>query len=132
MPIFNRQKKLLTDIPAFMHANKNLLIIICDPKDDRVYAGFRDHFVNGKIKSVKGKSAHVVREVLKYGRFNTAIDGFMGSIAETLQLPILKANNFYKFLDGAVFAIAKSLRKKRQAPKGEPVPSPFAEARKVD
>lgn len=118
------EKKYLTTIKEFGHANKNLLIIVCDPASDRIFVTYKDRFVNGKIKSVEGKSSKVVKNVLKYSRFNENIDGYLTSIMETLALPIWRANQFFQFLDGALYNIAKSLRKKRS---GNAVPSPYSE-----
>ena len=128
--IFNRNERLLYTIKEFSHANKNMLIIVCDPKTDRMFVTYKDFYVNGKIKSTQGKNTHVVREVLKNSRFKDSIDGFVGSLAETLSLPLLKANDFYKFIDGAVFNIAKALRGKptRPEPQKGAIPSPFVGA----
>lgn len=126
--LFNREAYMLTRMPAFLHAHKDYLIIICDPKTDRIVVSYRDRLVNGKIKSNQGKKTKVVRDVLRYSRFHKNIDGYLSSMAETLNLPVFKANQFYQFLDGAIYNIAKSVRKKRQTdPPKKPVPSPFVE-----
>ncbi len=125
--LFSRDNLNLYTVKEFAHANKDLLIIVCDPKSDRMFATYKDKFVNGKIKSTDGKNRHVVKTVLTNCRFNTGIDSFLGSLAETLNLSIPKANDFYKFIDGALFNIAKSLKGKGSGsspPKGS-VPSPF-------
>lgn len=113
----------LYSVKEFAHANKDLLIIVCDPKTDRIFATYKDKFVNGTIKSPLGKKSKVVKDVLKYSRFNENVDQYLTAIMETLHLPMWKANHFFKFIDGALYNIAKSLRKKR---KDEPIPSPFA------
>ena len=119
--LFNREARLKYTVPEFAHQNKGLLIIVCDPKTDRIFVTYKDKFVNGKIKAVTGRRSHVVKEVLKYSRFNESIDGYITAIMETLHLPIWRANKFYQFLDGAVYSISKSLRKgaaKGAAPTG--------------
>lgn len=129
--IFNREERLLFTIKEFAHANKDLLIMVADPKTDRMFATYKDRFVNGRIKSPLGKKTHIVRDVLKYSRFHVTVDQFIASIVETLDLPIWKggSNQFYQFLDGAVFNIAKKLRKNQPQDSGSPpvgaVKSPF-------
>jgi hypothetical protein len=127
--LFSRDPRNLYTIKQFAHAHKDFLIIVCDPKSDRIFATYRDRFVNGKIKSTDGKKTKVVKGVLKYSRFDHHIDSFIASIAETLNLNLLKGNQLYQLLDGFLYNIAKSLRKKRAqreqpAMKGS-IPSPF-------
>ena len=110
---FNRDLRNLYSIKNFGHANRDFLIIVCDPKTDRIFVSYRDRYVNGKIKSATGKKTHVVKGVIKYSRFNENIDSFIASIAETLNVSLLKGNQLYQILDGFLFNIAKSLRKKR-------------------
>lgn len=129
--IFNKDERQLYTIKEFAHANKNLLIIVCDPDSDRMFVSHKDRFVNGRIKSAKGIKTHVVKDVLKYSRFHVTIDQFISSLVETLHLPVWKggANQFFQFIDGAVFNIAKNLRK--HVKKGKAVPSPFVEKEQV-
>lgn len=120
--LFSRDSRNLYTVKEFAHANKDLLIIICDPKTDRMFVTYRDRFVNGTIKGVNGKRPKVVHDVLHYSLFDKSVDSFLASIMETLHLPIWRANQFYQFLDAALFKIAGSLRKKRQP---EPIKSPY-------
>lgn len=131
--VFNRDERLLFTVKEFAHANKDLLIIVSDPKSDRMFVTYKDKFVNGRIKSATGKKTHVVREVLKHSRFKESIDQYLASLVETLHLPVWKsgANQFYQFIDGAIFNIAKSMKKRQESPpdpllkqKGA-IPSPF-------
>lgn len=125
----NEDQRNLYVVPKFMNAHKDMLVIIADPKTDRIFVGHKGHFVNGRIKSLSGRKAHVVRDVLKYGRFDATIDQFIGSLAESLNIPLKAGNQFYSFLDGALFNIAKALRKKGKADPPSPasgaVPSPL-------
>lgn len=123
--LFNRDAQLRFTVKEFAHYNKNLLIIVCDPKTDRMFVTHKDKFVNGLIKSPTGKKSHVVREVLKYSRFNVTTDMYITSLMETLHLPIWRANQFYQFIDGAIFNIAKSLRKQPTARGEGMIPSPI-------
>lgn len=120
--LFNRDLRNLYTIKQFGHANKDFLIIVCDPKTDRIFATYRDRFVNGKIKSATGKKTHVIKGVLKYSRFNHSIDDFIASLAETLNLNLFKGNQLYQMLDGFLYNIARSLRKKRGG-SDKPTPS---------
>jgi hypothetical protein len=128
--LFRRDLRNLYTIKEFAHANKDFLIIVCDPKTDRIFVTYKDRFVNGKIKSATGKNPKVVKTVLRYSRFHHSISDFITAIAETLNLPLTKGNQFYQFLDGAVYNIAKGLRKKRSDRPAKPVQSPFVEESK--
>lgn len=119
--VFSTDTRLLYTIKEFGHVNKNLLIIVADPGSDRIYASYKDMFVNGRIKSPTGKKSRVVKDVLKYSQFNKTIDQYLVALMETLHLPKIKGNQFYQLIDGMIFNIAKSLRKT----KGQSVPSPF-------
>lgn len=111
--VFNRDEQLMITVKEFVHANKNLLIIIADKKTDRIFVAYDDKIVNGVIKSVEGKNSHVVRDVLRFSRFNQNISQFITSIVETLHIPLTEktVNHFFKFLDGALYNIAKATRK---------------------
>jgi len=110
--LFSRDATSLYAVSEFAHANKDMLIIVCDPKTDRIFATYKDKFVNGTIKSPTGKKSKVVKEVLKHSRFEASVDQYLTAIMETLHLPIWKANKFYQFIDGALYNIAQSLRKR--------------------
>lgn len=107
MSIF--KKNSANTIPDFAHANRKLLMIICDPENDSITVCYKDRFASGKIKSATGKSTHVVKDVLKHSRFERTIGDFIGTIAETLNLPLVKGNQFYQFIDGALYKISKAL-----------------------
>lgn len=87
------------------------MVIICDPKTDRVFVSYKDKHVNGRIKSATGKNTKIVKEVLSHSRFHHNIDDFITAIAETLNVSLKNGNQLYQFIDGALFNIAKSLRK---------------------
>lgn len=124
--IFRKDPERLFLISEFAHANKDFLIIVCDPKTDRMFATYKDRFVNGKIKSPDGKKTHVVKDVLSYSIFKKSVDSFLINLVETLHLPTLKGNQFYQLIDGFLFAIAKSLRDGRKDKKEKgAVVSPF-------
>lgn len=122
--IFNRDERQLYTVKEFAHANKDLLIIVADPKTDRVFATYKDRFVNGRLKSADGKKTRVVKDVLKYSHFHRSIDQYIASLVETLHLPVLKGNQFFQFIDGAIFNIAKALRKNKPAPIKSPYVKP--------
>lgn len=115
----SRKKKLGMSVPEFVSANKDLLIIVADPKTDSIYVAYNNKIVAGNIKSADGKKLHVVRSVLKDSLFQKNIDLFIASIVDTIKLPLRKGNQFFMFLDGAIFNIAKSLAKKNK------IKSPF-------
>ncbi len=106
----------------FAHRHKNLLVIICDPKTDEIQVTYKDKFVKGKIKAVDGKKLHVVKSMLLESQFDKHIDGFIGSLVETLKLSVMAGGHFYKFLDGALFNISKALSKKSKVKPSPPMP----------
>jgi hypothetical protein len=112
-----------------MHENKDLLVIICDPKTDNIYVSYKDAMAAGKIKSPTGKKLHVIKGVLRESLFKDNIDMFITGMVETLKIPLRKGNQFMMFLDGAVYSIAKTIqqRKKRSSANaaGKRVKSPF-------
>lgn len=112
--IFNRDLANLFTIREFGHQNKDLLIIVCDPKEDRMYVSYKDKFVNGRIKSASGKNEHVVKNVIKASRFHVSINDMIVAIAETLNVPLKTGNQFYQFIDGAIYKIGKSLQKRKE------------------
>lgn len=113
--LFNRDERLRFMVKEFAHSNPELLIIVADPKTDRIFTTYKDKFVNGTIKQTDGKKSHIIREVLKLSRFNTNVDSFLVAVMETLNVPLWKpgTSQFFHFLDGAVYNIGRSLQKKK-------------------
>ena len=143
MNLFNKKvadEKLRLEIGEFAHANKNLLIIIADPKDDTIYVTYKDKFVSGRIKTSEGGRVHLVSDVLNASVFHKEIDRFLMSIMETLQIRRMTAglNNFLQFIDGALFNLSMRHRGKSPtaAPKSEvekgAIKSPFFATAEVD
>lgn len=102
-------------IAEFAHAHPDLLIIIGNPKTDQLFAAHKNKFVNSIIRDPKGKRTHVVQEVLSHSLFKKGIDSFIVSLVEALHLPLRHGNQFFNFIDGAFFNIAKALRDERAA-----------------
>lgn len=122
--IFKKQKDVMEmTVPEFAHAHPDLLIIVCDPKTDNIFVGHNDAIVSGKIKSLEGTKMHVVKDVLQHSQFAKSIDPFLTGVLEVLKLPLKAGNQFYQFLDGALFNISKALRKDKPQPGA--IPSPF-------
>ena len=132
---FDRDYYKSISIKEFCHAHPELLIIIGDPKTDRLFAANHNKYVNVVIKDMKGKRTEIVKSVLSHSLFKKSIDSFIISIVEALHIPLPRANQFFQFVDAAIFNIAKSLRDDRAAkrepsqpkttPKAEGIPSPF-------
>lgn len=90
------------------------LLIIADPKDDSLYMKYGKVYVLTKIKSMDGKDYKVVKNVLKHSRFKTNIDRLLGGLAEAMQLSIRDGNEFWKWIDAALFNISKRLTINKQ------------------
>lgn len=109
--MFGKRKKQKYEINEFMHRNKNLLIIVADPKDDTVFVGYKDKRTGGKIVSMKGDKPNLVKNVLKSAGFDRHIDDFLIGLAEAIGVKkLVHANNFLQYLDGALFNLAKKSR----------------------
>jgi len=137
--VFNKDEQLMISVKEFVHANKNLLIIIADKKTDRIFVAYNDKIVNGTIKSLEGKNSHVVRDVLRFSRFNQNIGQFVAALVETLHIPLTEKNinEFFKFIDGALYNIARATRKVKkfngvdkpvEKVENSPVVSPYTQA----
>lgn len=124
--LFDHEARIGYTVSKFAHTNNDLLIIALDPKTDLLFASYKNKTVSSKIKGVNGKNLHVVREVLKHSRFKDTSDSFLASVMEALHLDIKSGNQFYHWLDGAVFNIAKAVRgKAKETVQPGAVPSPF-------
>lgn len=105
-----REMRQLT-VQEFARRNRSYLVIVLDPKDDTLFMSHRGKQVYNHIKSFDGKRRNVVKGVLKHSRFASKIDQFLFVMADSLQLPVAKAQDFYQWLDGAIHVISKSLWK---------------------
>ena len=97
----------------FAHKHKNLLVIILDPEDDTMFMAYHDQQVLNSIKTIDGKNHHIVRDVMKAGRFKSSIDFFLVAILEQMKAPLTipAVQHFVKWLDGAVYSIGQRLSK---------------------
>lgn len=108
----------LYTVPKFAAAHKEMLIIVADPQSDRIFATHKGRFVNGRIRSARGRATHIVRDMLKHSQFREdPVEAFIVSLVDTLKLPLPKGNQFYSFIDGAIFNLAKQLRADKKAKK---------------
>ena len=128
--LFKTKEKQRYEVKEFMHANKDLLVIVCDPKDDSVFVSYKDKVAGGKIVSLKGDKPNLVKNVLKSAGFERHIDDFLISLAEAIGVKkFIHANSLMHFIDGALYNISKKSRKQPnklgQLPKQEGKPSPY-------
>lgn len=130
----SKRERLAFTVPEFAHANKKLLIIVADPDTDEMYVSYKDHHVRGTIKSAKGGKSKTVKKLLSESQFEEGMDGLVVGVLDAMKvsLKLPSANQFMQVLDGALYNISKSLRKK-SAPKPMKgaVPSPFVQVDKV-
>lgn len=123
--LFDRDNRNLLTIPEFAAANSDMLIIVADPKSDRLFAMYKDKIINSKIKNVRGAKVSLVKTMLKESTFENAIDPFLGTVAEQTKIKVDRHNFFYKFIDAAIFNFAKTLSPKTPGPEPGAVPSPY-------
>jgi len=110
---FNFEGRRSKEIAEFCHYHKDLLIIIADPKTDKLFMSYRDKHVANQIKSAEGYKTKVVRGVLSHSLFKSQIDNLITAIMDSLQLSLKNGNQFYLWIDGALFNIARALRIQR-------------------
>ena len=106
-------KKKMLSIQEFAQANRSYLVMVCDPLDDTVFMSYQGKQVAGRLRSEDGKHGEVLKGVLKHSTFEKEIDRFLGGIINLLQLSVMKGNQFYQFIDGALFNIARAAQKKK-------------------
>ena len=122
--LFNTQRYQRREVNDFMAAHPNLLIIVADPKDDGIFAGYKDKRAGGRVKSATGKKPHIVHDVLHSAGFERSIDDYLVGLAEVLGVRRLKhMSQFGLVLDGLLFNFANPARK--NATPSQPIPSPI-------
>ena len=117
----------------FAANNPDLVVIVLNPKDDTVFVGLRNKVVYSKIKNATGKKQRVIRSLLWESQFKDSMDGIVVALVDVFKVPLrLPAfNQVAQVLDGALFNISKSLRKKPAKDVGPlegAVKSPFVSA----
>lgn len=98
------------NVQRFAHANRSLLVIVCDPQDDTMFVSFGDKQISVKIRSADGLEHNVVKGVLTHSTFAEQIDRFLGTLIDVFRIPVDVGTTFYSFIDGALFNISKVLK----------------------
>ena len=107
----NRKKRLAFTLPEFAHNNKDLLIIVADPKTDLLFVSYHDKTATGRIKDAKSLRPHIVKDMMRMTDFDDTVMGFLVSIAEILKLKSIKyGNEILKQVENAIWNIAKVLK----------------------
>lgn len=104
------KKELITSIGEFSLANRDLLIIIADPKSDNLFMSYNGVHAMNTIKGVDGQKMHVVKDVLNHSLFKKTSDTFLGALIDFMHLDSDKASQFLQWIDGALYNIARKLR----------------------
>lgn len=99
---------LRTQLGAFAHENRDVLIIVADPKTDEMFVGYKDKLVLGKLKTLEGADIDVVKAVLRQSvfksKFDEGIDRFVGGMVDVLKLGLNEGNKFYGFISDVLYA----------------------------
>ena len=111
---WDRKEYLRRLLGEFAHENRVILLIVADPKSDYLFCAYKDRTVLGQIKTLDGKRMKVVKELLSASslnekKFNTHIAYFTASLIDVLKVGVKSGNQFYSFLDGAIFNIIKAI-----------------------
>lgn len=93
-------------ISEFANAHPELLVIVANPITDRLFMSYKGRQVYNQIKNAEGKEMRVVENMLRRSTFGSHIDHFITSLVDIFQVSLLKANEFYKWIDGGVFNLA--------------------------
>lgn len=96
-------------IGQFIHSHRNLLVIVCDPKTDKLMMAYKDKVVINRIVGFDKGSGHVVKNILRKSAFKSNIDKFISSLAQSLELGVKDGNDFYKWIDGALYNISRAI-----------------------
>lgn len=118
----DKRSRLAYQIPDFAHANKDLLIIIADPKNDEIFVAYGDKMIRGRIGEAGSKqNLHVVKNILKFGRFKSE-NGIEKFLMEILAIVIdvrkkfpANVQFFFKALHDALYSLADGLRKNEKS-----------------
>lgn len=128
----SRGDTLAQTVPDFAHAHRDLILIAMDPKTDEVFVCYQDKAVRGRIRSADGKKTRVLRALLWESQFQSSMDGVLVALVDIFKVGVrLPAfNQMAQTLDGALYNISKSLRKrtKASAPTNGAIKSPFVDA----
>jgi hypothetical protein len=99
---------LRNQLGEFAHENRDVLIIVGDPKTDQMFVAYKDKMVLGSIKSLDGKSMHVIKDVLRQSAmkssFDAAIDSFTGGLVDVLKVGLEGGNQFFSHISNVLFA----------------------------
>ena len=108
----NRKKRLAYTVPEFMGANKELLIIIADPKTDEIVVGFNGKLAKVSLSLEGGKKDAIIKKMLKTSKFNENFGAFTVSVAQALFEKTVSKNAriFFSVLDGMLFNINQEIR----------------------
>jgi hypothetical protein len=87
-----KKMRFIAMTTQFMHENKDVLIIIADPKTDLMVMGYDDAIVPVRILDAKKKPMGLVSKVVKCAK-NKSYDKYM--------------HTFLHFVDGGVFNISR-------------------------
>lgn len=90
----------------FMHENKDVLIIVADPKTDLMVMGYDDAIVPVRILDANKKKMGLVSKVMKCAK-NKSYDKYMST--------------FLHFVDGGVFNISKAMLLRKQKGRKEEI-----------
>jgi len=116
--LFDREERIAYTLSEFAHQNKDMLIIVADPKTDKLFVGYKDKHVLTKINSAEGRDLRVVRNVLKRSTFQSNIDYLQVALIEVLKVPLKNKyyNQFMQWLDGALYNIGVALARDKKHP----------------
>ena len=107
------QKKFDRSINEFCHDHKEVLVIIADPKSDKILVAYEDYRVYGRLRSVTGKRIRVARDILRKSTFHKpgVRDSFIGGLVDTLKLPLMSEGGqaFYRWVTYGAKSIADKI-----------------------
>jgi hypothetical protein len=101
-------------ISDFANSHPELLIIVGNPKSDKLFMSYGGRQVYNQIKSAEGKDLRVVQSILRRSTFGSTIDHFITALVDIFQVSLAKGNQFYQWIDAGVYALGPDSRKGRK------------------
>lgn len=104
----------MNTIGPFVKKNRDVLVIMADPKTNVVTAFYKGKVVAAKIRQADGSRKSVVRNALKHSVFENNIDQFIMGIAEVLRMKLNGgASEFLRLIGGMTKAFGDALKRSK-------------------
>lgn len=101
------EKSKIQEIQDFMHANKDMLIIVANPKTDLIVTGFGDHYATVQFPFVS-MATGIVFNALRKSQFNDAIDPLMVGLEKVTGIKVEDNQQLAHIIGGSIKNIGEA------------------------